>query len=173
MAFDPTKYLSEYGVSAVLEMVVSAAYEQGVNDGIARVLQAAQSAVAPHVNSPTKPPQTANVADAGDSAEPSTKRVPRGLVQSVLSDTLAANPGLSISDYERLVLSAEPEISVKSVGNDLRRGEGTRYKRDRPGGTKWYLFYQEIEEAVSRTAAAAPSMFPNQEGGDGHDPATT
>lgn len=173
MSFDPTNFLSEYGVSATLEKMVSAAYQQGVNDGIGRILQAAQSAVEPFIESSGNSTEVAAATVKSDSRDEGIKRVARGLVQSVLSDMVASEPGLSISDYERLVLRVEPDISSKSIGNDLRRGEGTRYKRDRPGGNKWYPIDYRFEEAASNAEAAAPSMFSNQEGGDGHGPATT
>lgn len=100
---------------------------------------------------------------------PVRQRVRRGLVQDTVAAALVLEPGLTIKGYEELVAQMEPEISSKSVGNELRRGEqSNRYKRDRPGGYRWYLVSADGEAAdqVSDQTAASDSI---QGGGDGTD----
>lgn len=68
------------------------------------------------------------------------QRAPRGSVGRALGNVLSVDgDGLTVSEIEELVELIDPEISRKSVGNELRRLEGKKYRRDRPGGYKWYL----------------------------------
>lgn len=86
-------------------------------------------------------------------------------MRDTVAKALEREPGKSIKEYEHIVLELEPEISVKSVGNELRRGEADgRYKRDRPGGYRWYLASSEIEAADNDPTEAAASYSNN--GGD-------
>ncbi len=92
-------------------------------------------------------------------------RVARGLVQNTVAMALELEPGKSIKEYEALVLELEPEISVKSIGNELRRGEADgRYKRDRPGGIRWYLGSAETE--AEGQSSGEPSASSSNQGGD-------
>lgn len=163
MAFDPNKFLTADTIAA-FEAALKAAYDQGFSDGIDRVVQAAKSplsAEAPIKGVVQKVSPTGARADA-------LGRAPRGIVPNVVGEMVRASPGLTIGEYEQMVTKAEPLISVKSVGNELRRGEGKRYKRDRPNGYKWYPLDYEIE--VEGTAGSAPStsfFHSNQGGSDG------
>jgi len=118
----------------------------------------------------TSPQQPAGGQYEIDTDVPMPKsRVARGLVQDTVAMALELEPGKSIKEYEALVLDLQPEISVKSVGNELRRGERDgRYKRDRPGGYRWYLGSAEIEAADNVSAEDAASHS-NQGGDDDPD----
>ena len=63
-------------------------------------------------------------------------RAPRGALDKALSEALSAKPGLKISDYEKMVAEIDNRISTNSVGNTLRRLEGTKYRQT---NGKWYL----------------------------------
>jgi hypothetical protein len=111
----------------------------------------------------------AAVATKATSVTGGPQRARRGLVGATLAKVLAEFPGRSVSEYEALVTLEEPEISVKSVGNELRRGERDgRFERDRPGGYHWYLKggKREAERALGIGSSASSG---NQGGGDAHN----
>ena len=73
-----------------------------------------------------------------------SQRAPRGLVSDVIRTVLRESPGLSISEIEERALRLAPDVSSKSVGNELRRREGDAYVRE--GKYKWYLKDQEPQK---------------------------
>lgn len=164
MAADIEKLMAEVGWRAKVEDLVQAAYKQGVADTLARIAAfaadeapAAKPAAAP---APTPAPQSGGQLGPIAIEASGLVRARRGLVQETLSKIVAANPGKTVSDYEKLVTEAEPEISTKSVGNELRRREGIQYRRDRPGGYLWYPMTQKSEgdgEAVA--GPPSPALF--------------
>lgn len=93
---------------------------------------------------------------AASTMTPTSNRAPRGAVGDFLADLLTKHPGLTMSEIEVRGAVEAPELATKSLGNDLRRREGTRYRRDRPGGNRWFL----IDDAADQERA------PTNEGGD-------
>lgn len=73
-------------------------------------------------------------------------RAPRGAVGRAIDAILKTKPGCSIPDLEELVWRENREIARKSVGNEVRRMEGTKYKRDRPGGYRWFLIDHPVDQ---------------------------
>jgi hypothetical protein len=65
------------------------------------------------------------------------QRSPRGLLTRALESALTVKPGSTTSDIEQHAAMYDSRIARKSVGNELRRQNGTRYRRDAEGG--WHL----------------------------------
>jgi hypothetical protein len=85
------------------------------------------------------------------------KRAPRGIVGRAIRRVLAESVGgADLPEIESRVLMERPDISRKSVGNELRRLEGDLYERDRPRGHRWFLI-QKGQEGVGEPAAQAPT----------------
>jgi hypothetical protein len=76
------------------------------------------------------------------------QRAPRGSVGRAIDAVLSEKPGLLVPQLEEAVLEADPEVARKSVGNHLRHLEGTKYKRDRPGGYRWFLIHQQVDQVA-------------------------
>ena len=75
-------------------------------------------------------------------------RAPRGAVGRSIDLVLELYPGSSIPDIEEMVWQENKEIARKSVGNEVRRMEGKKYKRDRPGGYRWFLIDHHVDQKV-------------------------
>lgn len=116
------------------------AYHAGWQDARAAILSAA--ALPP---GPPAEPQT-GMSDNLQFRQRAGRRAPKGLLTSVLTKVIADHPGSTVQELERLMPSYDDRVSPKSVGNELRRGEGERYVRD---GTLWYLPSHPEGEAVS------------------------
>jgi hypothetical protein len=87
----------------------------------------------------------------------SIKRAPRGSVGKAVDSVLTDKPGLLTPEIEERVLQIDPEIARKSVGNELRRLEGKKYKRDRPGGYRWFLIDQPVGQEGGEPTPRAPA----------------
>lgn len=75
---------------------------------------------------------------------------------------MADRPGLSIAEYETLAVELDGRLARKSVGNELRRGEGTKYERR---GYRWFLQGAQTNEAAdtpAKDASAASSVTSNE-----------
>jgi len=122
------------------------------------ILRAAQSP------SPTNRVVLAEFSSGGTSvsaAMSTIQRAPRGSVGRAIDTVLLEKPGLLVPQLEEAVLEVDPEIAKKSVGNELRRMEGNKYKRDRPGGYRWFLIDQQVDQEVGEPTeqSSAPSIF--------------
>jgi hypothetical protein len=119
------------------------------------ILRAAQSPVATATPGTSALPPNSLSAVAAAAA---IQRAPRGSVGKAIDTVLSEKPGMLVPELEEAVLQADPEIAKKSVGNELRRMEGNKYKRDRPRGYRWFLIDQpvdqEIGEPTPQTAAS-------------------
>jgi hypothetical protein len=88
-------------------------------------------------------------------------RAPRGAVGRSIDLVLELYPGSSIPDIEEMVAHENKEIARKSVGNEVRRMEGKKYKRDRPGGYRWFLIDHNVNQEVGEPTpeASASDIF--------------
>lgn len=102
---------------------------------------------------------------SASSPEAVRARAARGAVGKAIDPILRANPGMLVPDLESEVKRLHPEIHPKSIGNELRRFEGEKYKRDREGGYRWFLIE---DQDGGRTGAPAPAadMQHEPEGGE-------
>src|ERR1700722_4294859 len=103
------------------------AYKAGSDAMRDSILRAAQSPIPPSNVPVTESPD--NVTFSG-----ATQRAPRGSVGRAIDALLKEHPGLSIQHMEKIIALHQPEIAQKSIGNELRRMEGRKYKRHPEGG---------------------------------------
>lgn len=101
----------------------------------------------------------------GGAEVPSAARAPRGLVASAIKDVLTKSPGMPIAEIEKLVLERHPEISPKTIGNELRRGENDRYVRS--GKYSWLLKSEEAESPAEPAHASPAINWWKPKGGEG------
>lgn len=153
MSFNPKELMQQH--IAGFEAALKAAYDQGVQDGIQRIVAAA-----------TAPINENDVRTVGDAtpAAPATnsrqqrvvaRRAPRGLVPTIVGRMLDEYPGKIIAEYEQMVGAYDSRVSDKSIGNELRRHEGKKYRRDENGG--WFPMSgnKEAEDAATNEQSSA------------------
>lgn len=58
---------------------------------------------------------------------------------------LTDHPGKTIVEYEAMIADYDSRIAAKSIGNELRRMEGIRYRRNTDG--QWFLIVGNEEAA--------------------------
>jgi hypothetical protein len=78
------------------------------------------------------------------------QRVASGTVRPLIERILADRPGLRVIDVQAAAAELDNDISPTSVGNELRRHKGTRYRQD---GARWFL----IADNETRPADAGSS----------------
>ena len=167
MAFDPKTLMNDPTFIAAIEAGLKAAYEQGASDTLARIVAAARAPGAVEAAAPTPTVTPTPSAPAEEAAGASTSynpRAPRGLVRQVLVPIMKTMPGLLISEYETLAIAEDSRMSPKSIGNELRRGEGKAYERR---GYRWYLLDAETNEApdTAREEGSDASSVSSNHGG--------
>jgi len=91
-------------------------------------------------------------------ADRNGRRAPRGSVGAAIDSVLRKKPGLPIVELETEVARLNPEVSIKSVGNELRRMEGRKYRRDRAGGYHWFLLDEQVGGATDAVTSAANAL---------------
>lgn len=97
---------------------------------------------------------------------PAPRRAPRGSVATAIDNVLTVQPGLSITEIETEVAKLNPEISNKSVGNELRRMERKKYIRDRAGGYRWFLMGSQGNGNALQATEHPSSSTPEQDSDD-------
>ncbi len=147
MSFDPTQYSN--GLIAGIEQLLKAAYDQGVQDGIQRIVAAATAPINEN-DGRTKNSDNRGSVDVFDKVEVEVgRRAPRGLVPRVVEQMLSDHPGKIIAEYEQMKDNYDSRISEKSIGNELRRHEGRKYRRNEDG--EWFPKSGNNEAADSAT----------------------
>jgi len=66
------------------------------------------------------------------------------MINRILADH---NAGLFIAEVEGLAPKYDTDVAIKSIGNELRRFEGERYRRDERG--KWFLISGNAEKETA------------------------
>lgn len=163
MSFEPSTDMPE--ALAAFKAALKAAHEKGVQDGIARIIQAAKAPLDENDGGTDDASKAVSVSPTDTSKRLPIKRAPRGLVPKIVGQMLTERPGNIIAEYEQMKDDFEfgSRISEKSVGNELRRYEGTKYRRDDVGG--WWPIV-EIKEAADTATndKSATSAHSNQGG---------
>lgn len=160
MAFDP-KTLINGTILASMEAALKAAYEQGVQDGIDRIVAAAKSPQTLAVPVRTFAAGGDNDSDDDGEIEESTfagtiiRRAPRGLVPSVVDRMLREHPGKIIAEYEQMKDLYDARVSRKSIGNEIRRMEGKKYRRNENG--EWFPMSGNKEAGDAATNEQSPA----------------
>ena len=157
MTFDPQALLNNAGVLAAINAAIKSAYEQGAQDGIDRIVQAARAPAGPAV----VPQTAAPVVTAEQPATPPRKRAKRGLLPVVMNQMLSEHPGLTTQQYVDKIGDYDQTVKANSVGNELRRGDGTRYERR---GKGWFVKNSEIEAEARPESETSASIMHSTEG---------
>jgi len=110
-----------------MRALLEKAYQKGVADTRAAILSAVQGPVGqaaqPVARARTKPPSSGE-----------RQRAPRGLIRKVITQMLAERGPMSLQDIEAAIPDYDQEVSPKSAGTELRRGEEQGlYERDVAG----------------------------------------
>jgi hypothetical protein len=145
----------------MLEDAINAAYADGyiagganMRDNILRAAQAPGEARSSQ-GADFKPPVLGALRPREERSD-TQSRAPRGLVADLLKTALRESPGSSIIALEEWVTKADPRVSSKSVGNELRRFAGKRYRRD---GRKWFLMGESVQqETAEEPLGDAPAV---------------
>jgi hypothetical protein len=147
-------------VTTILREALAKALAEGERRGYARgaaevrtkIMAAVGSAAASAVG------RAASSGLAGANGEDKEERAPRGAVREVVAQVLASQPGATITEAELAAASLNELVSRKSVGNEMRRGEGSLYRRE---GRQWYLAQEpgtDAAAAASRPGAIAAAV---------------
>lgn len=154
MAFDAKQFILDNIDD--LAPFINAIYQRGREDARNAILIAAGS---PLVTGRPVPPSLIGAGSPDGKGSPALKspvrRAPRGTVPKVLDKMLTEHPGKTIAEYEELAPSYDNRISIKSVGNELRRHEHTKYRRNDDG--EWFLINSdgEAEDAATNEQSSA------------------
>ena len=146
------------GTIQALHQVVEQGYQRGYQDGAAAMRDSLLRAAEAPLKLPPMPPITSFVnfeKDAEDGARVNRRRAPRGAVGRFIRKTLMDGNGRTQQELEEMAASTEG-LSASSVGNELRRGDGTKYHRDNL--KRWRLIL-----APSESAGAPDEAPPAQE----------
>lgn len=131
-----------FQVDAALTDAISqhlrAAYERGWNDARQAILSAAS--VTPSSVSSVAPASYATSGGGGRTG----RRAPKGLLTEVLTKVLREHPRSTIQQLESILPSYDKIVSPKSVGNELRRGDGKVYRRE---GAFWFALGDNSTES--------------------------
>lgn len=142
-----------------LNKVVEDAYRQGYAEGAAAMRESILRAAQAPLSVPDAPKFRFPTADAQDTAQTRLElksksgRAPRGTVGRIINDALGKQDGLTQQQLKQYADLVE-DISATSIGNELRRNEGTKYRRD---GNRWFLI------APNGSAAGHPAVPAAQE----------
>ena len=153
--FDPKKMLAESDTIQGMEALLKAAYDQGCEDTRQAIIAAASAPVA-------------DKAAFGDKVDAEVvrapRKAPRGTVPKILGRMLTEYPGRTVVEYEEMVKLYDSRVATKSIGNELRRMEGKRYRRNADG--QWFLMKLDEEAGGGRETNSPAFEYANREGGD-------
>ena len=111
-------------LAATIRKALKTAFERGIEVGGTnmrkKILEAAGGAESPV-------PKLVTPRAAGSNG---LDRAPRGAVGDVLRKILTDEPKLKIVEIESKAPTVNRNVAIKSLGNELRRLEGKKYKRD-------------------------------------------
>lgn len=140
-----------------LRAEIEAAYQRGFVAGAAdmrdRIFNAAQSPVAPQPDDGATGRKTFIFYGGGTSIV----RAPRGAVGRMLDRILKDKPGLTVTEIEALAGDYDKDVAIKSIGNELRRAEGKKYRRDERNN--WFLIDGVTVETETPAESPAGDVF--------------
>lgn len=134
-----------------LRAEIDAAYKRGFEAGALdmrdRILNAAQGG-------PVTPPEHPRA--QGSWTIVTSARAPRGAVGRLLAEVLADHPGLTTTEIELIAGDYDKGVATKSIGNELRRFQGMKYRRDDSG--KWFLIGGDAAETEAPAESSAGDL---------------
>jgi hypothetical protein len=147
-------------IVGVVRPLIAEAFQQGFRAGIATGKEAVEHALAAvlsngvgHVFAVT----ALHVASTPRTDSPKRPRVASGTLRPLVELILSDQPGLRVAEIQEKARELDDTISLSSVGNELRRNEGTRYRQD---GKHWSLIGEP-----ERELGLAPATVPDSLGG--------
>lgn len=118
--------------------LLNKAYQAGYADGQAALRESVLKATGATAHVPTAKIKGSMPSSQYIIVEPKDSlKAPKGRVGEVIHEVLASHPGLPIVEIEQRALEIDPRISPKSVGNELRRLKGQKYRQGE--GKQWFL----------------------------------
>lgn len=162
-----TKKLTDDILAAIrpkIEQAIKEAFDQGGSEMLDRIFKAAAESTGTKTTvEPIVPPKP----ETGGHA-----RAPRGRVGKLIETVLTqrGNPGLRGARIEECVLELDDRIARKSVGNELRRFKGKRYRQDEY--RNWFLISDDGEkETAGHPTKDSPAESDNPNQGTSNGPA--
>lgn len=139
-----------------LNALAEDAYRKGYEDGAAAMRASILAAAQAPLTTPAPPgvsyylsrPIKDDVAEETP-GEP-RKRAPKGAVGLLVTSELERSPGLSQQALKNRLVGAR-EISSGAIGNELRRQENIKYRRDALG--RWFLIGSTTESGEASIEA--------------------
>lgn len=124
-------------------------YQQGVVDGSAATMQAIMEAARNAAGA--LPSQTPAGGTSLNAIGVVSDRAPRGLLREVVKKILKQQPGLTVTEVAALAPKMDGRLSERSVGGEIRRGEGIQYRRE---GKRWFLIQKPSAPDIGGTTGA-------------------
>ena len=143
--------LSQSEWLSLLQQVAQGIYERGFQDGQSDILRKFHRLWRRGGQSDNDPGAAAVRASARNLSN-KAGRAPRGTVGEFITKVLTRAPGQTQRDIE-IAAQEEDDISTTSVGNELRRNEGSRYVKD--DQKRWFVIIRDQNLSVDR------SRYPN------------
>lgn len=127
-------------------------YQQGVADGSATAMKAIMEAARNATGALPAQPQVvgATLSATGTVSD----RAPRGLLREVVTKILQERPGLTVTEVAELAPKVDTRVSARSVGGEMRRREGTYYRR---AGRHWFVVQTPAPDIDGTTGAETPA----------------
>jgi hypothetical protein len=135
-------------LKGLVEDAFQRGYKQGAADMRESIMRAAS--VGPESVSQPAPARTVSAAHKPTVDMRYSDRAPRGLVGKLIDKVLVEHPGLPIFRIEKRVIAMDERVAVKSIGNELRRLKGKKYRQD---GRIWFLIDQSVEKGSAEAAS--------------------
>lgn len=117
--------------------LLTRAYERGYADGAENMRSTIMRAAGVMDSQPPLAPVAISVKHTTETQ----KRAPKGLLTQVVTQVLRETPGLTLTEIEARAVSRDDRISSRSIGNELRRLEGSHYRRE---DKRWFISSQEV-----------------------------
>lgn len=111
-------------------------YEAGKRDGSAEM----RKALLKLVGAETSPGEPFRAQAPFPEKDASSSRAPRGALRDAIERALRESPGQTEQELQAHVGQLDPRVSPRSVGGELRRLKGDRYRQE---GRKWFLLTED------------------------------
>jgi hypothetical protein len=144
-----------------LNKLVQEAYKQGYTDGAEAMRDSILRAAGSPLSIPEAPPFSEILSRSAEADQPKLElknksgRAPRGTVGRILNDALTQRGGLTQHQLKQYADQVE-DVSATSIGNELRRNEGKKYRRE---GKRWFLIESESSVAEAQSASATQEVY--------------
>lgn len=111
-------------------------YEAGKRDGSAEM----RKALLKLVGADSSPGEPSAAPPSLTERETGSSRAPRGALRDAIERALRERPGQTEQELQVYVGQLDRRVSPRSVGGELRRLKGDRYRQE---GRKWFLLTED------------------------------